>query len=257
MRSQRLIRYCGFTLAVLAFAVFCAHAQTPEIPKLTSPVYDATSTLGADEVAALTREIRRFEDSTSNQIAVVILPTLGDAEIRDFGIEVLKRNMIGQKGRDNGILLLVALVDRKVAIEVGYGLEGVLPDAICDQIIRNDIKPAFKEGQYFEGIALAVRSIESVTRGEYTGTGKKKSKKGSALVTLLVGLFIAGSVLMSLMRGGRQYAINGRGYRSSSWMGGGFGGGFGGGGFGGGGGGGGGWSAGGGSFGGGGASGSW
>lgn len=237
-------------------------AQTPPIPKLTSPVYDATSTLGADEVAALTSELRRFEDSTSNQIAVVIIPTLGDAEIRDFGIEVLKQNMIGQKGRDNGILLLVALNDKKIAIEVGYGLEGVLPDATCDDIIRNVVRPRFKQGQYFEGLVLAVRSIEQATHGEYTGTGKK-SKKGSGAIAGLLVVFLIIAFFMSMFGRSRQYSINGRGYRSSSWWGGGFGGGgfggggFGGGGFGGGGGGGGGWSAGGGSFGGGGASGSW
>lgn len=241
---------------LIAAAASSVFAQSVPVPKLTSPVYDATSTLAPAEISALTGEAMRFEDSTSNQIAIVILPTLGDAEIREFGIEILKQNMIGQKGRDNGILLLVAKDDRKVSIEVGYGLEGVLPDAICDQIIRNEMRPRFKEGQYFEGIALAVRSIEQATRGEYTGTGRT-SKRGSGPFALVLVLFVVGTILMSILRGGRQYSITGRGYRSSSWWGGGFGGGgFGGGGFGGGGGGGG-WSAGGGSFGGGGASGSW
>ncbi len=248
--------WCTFALVLLACAAVAASAQTVAIPKLTSPVYDATSTLAPAEVAALTREVRRFEDSTSNQIAIVIIPSLGDADIREFSIGLLKQNMIGQHGRDNGVLLLVVKEDRKIGIEVGYGLEGVLPDALSDQIIRNEMRPRFKEGQYFEGIAAAVNSIELATRGEYTGTGRK-SKKGSGPFAVLLVLFVVGSVLMSLLRGGSQYAINGRGYRSSSWWGGGFGGGgFGGGGFSGGGGGGG-WSAGGGSFGGGGASGSW
>lgn len=234
-------------------------AQTVSIPKLTSPVYDATSTLDAAETSALVREIRRFEDSTSNQIAVILLPTIGDAEIREFGIDVLKQNAIGQKGRDNGVLILVAKDDRKVSIEVGYGLEGVLPDAICDDIIRNEVRPRFKAGDYFGGIAAAVQSIEQVTRGEYTGTGKK-SKNGKKSIPFLLVIFVIVAIVMSLFRRGSQTSITGRGYRSSGWWGGGFGGGgfgggFGGGGFGGGGGGG--WSAGGGSFGGGGASGSW
>jgi uncharacterized protein len=245
------------TILVLVCAASGARAQSVAIPTLTSPVYDATSTLAPAEESALKREIRRFEDSTSNQIVIVILPSLGDADIREFGIDLLKKNMIGQKGRDNGVLLLVAKDDRKVAIEVGYGLEGVLTDALSDQIIRNEIRPRFKDGRYFDGIAAAVNSIELASRGEYTGTGKK-SKKGAGSFAVILVLFVIGTLLMSLLRGGSRYAINGRGYRSSSWWGGGFGGGgFGGGGFGGGGDGGGGWSAGGGSFGGGGASGSW
>lgn len=252
-------RYWMILFAVLAVCAALANAQTVSIPKLTSPVYDATSTLSADEQEALVREVRRFEDSTSNQIAVVVLPSIGDADIREFGIDLLKQNAIGQKGRDNGVLLLIAKDDRKVSIEVGYGLEGVLPDATSDQIIRNEIRPRFKEGDYFGGIVAAVRSIEQATQGEYKGTGRK-SKNGSGAFALLLVLFVVGSFLMSIFRGGRRTAITGRGYRSSNWWwwGGGFGGGgFGGGGFGGSGGGGGGWSAGGGSFGGGGASGSW
>jgi uncharacterized protein len=248
---------------ILVFALFlytalCA-AQTVTVPALTSPVYDATSTLTADEQSALVHEVRIFEDSTSNQIAIVMLPTVGEADIREFGIDLLKRNAIGQKGRDNGVLVLVAKDDKKISIEVGYGLEGVLPDAICDQIIRNEMRPRFREGDFFGGIALAVRSIEQATRGEYKGAGRK-SKNGSGGFALILVVFVVGAMLMSMLRGGRRSSITGRGYRSSTWWWGGMGGGgFGGGGFGGGGfgGGGGGWSAGGGSFGGGGASGGW
>jgi uncharacterized protein len=255
MRPQRHRLIIWLALVLLTCSAGALYAQSVAIPKLTSPVYDGTSTLAPAEVSALIGEIRRFEDSTSTQIAIVLLPTIGEADIREFGIELLKQNMIGQKGRDNGVLLLVAKDDHKVSIEVGYGLEGVLPDALSDQIIRNEIRPFFKEGRYFEGIVAAVNSIELASRGEYKATGKK-SKNGSGPFALLLVLFVVGSFLMSLFRGGRQYVVNGRGYRSSSWWGGGFGGGgFGGGGFGGGGGGG--WSAGGGSFGGGGASGSW
>lgn len=255
--SVRFRRHLLLAALLLACAAVRLAAQSPAIPKLTSPVYDATSTLSAAEQAALVREVRRFEDSTSNQIAVVVIPSIGDADIREYGIDVLKQNAIGQKGRDNGVLLLVAKDDRKVSIEVGYGLEGVLPDAVCSQIIRNELSPRFREGDFFGGIASAVRSIEQATQGEYKGTGKK-SKNGSGSFALLLVVFVIGAILMSIFRGGRRYSITGRGYRSGPWWwgGGGFGGGgFGGGGFGGGGGGG--WSAGGGSFGGGGASGSW
>lgn len=241
-----------------AFHISFLSAQTDDILKIVDPVTDRTNTLSRNEYYELRRQIIQFEDSTSNQIVILMIPSLDGNEIRDFGISILEKNKIGQKGKDNGILILVAKDDRKMSIEVGYGLEGVLTDALCDQIIRNEILPRFKEEDYFAGLSAGIASITEVIKGEYTA-GKKK-RNGSDWIPIL---FVLGVILFAGIAAarGRRYSISSRGHRSYNnwwWGGGGFGGGSGGG-FGsfGGGGGGGGWSAGGGSFGGGGASGSW
>lgn len=246
-----------FFIALLCVLFFVPLSAQTEIPSITDPVTDLTNTLSSSEYSQLRSQIMEFQDSTSNQIVILMVPTLGEYEIRDFGIRVLEKNKIGQKGKDNGILILVAKDDRKMSIETGYGLEGVLTDAVSDQIIRNDIKPQFKEGNYFLGLSSGITSIISVTKGEFSGEKKKRSKNGSSLGLLMIIFVIIVSIIAS--RRNRRYGISSSGSNMWWWGGGGFGGGSGfgsGGGFGGGGGGGG-WSAGGGSFGGGGASGSW
>jgi len=225
-----------------------------ELPSIVDPVTDLTNTLDRIEYTKLRKQIIQFEDSTSNQIVVCLIPTLGENEIRDFAIRTLEKNKIGQKGKDNGILLLIAKDDRKVSIEVGYGLEGVLTDAICDQIIRNEILPEFREGNYYKGISTAIGSIMLVTKGEYTGEKRKRKNSTDWLGVVIIAIVILFSMLTGFRR--RRYGITSRGSNNIWWGGGGFGTGGGFGSFGGGGGGGS-WSAGGGSFGGGGASGSW
>lgn len=248
-----LRRYLTLLCVVLTGLTF---AQTG-IPKVVDPVTDLTNTLDKIQYTNLRKQIIQFEDSTSNQIVVLMLPTLAGDEIRDFGIKVLEQNKIGQQGKDNGILILIAKDDRKASIEVGYGLEGVMTDAVSVQIINDAMKPNFREGKYYEGISAAINSIMLVTKGEYTAN-KKKKKNDSGWFGVLI---IAAVILFSAFGMRRnKYGITSRGRNNIWWGGGGFGGGYGsGGGFGsfGGGGGGGGWSAGGGSFGGGGASGSW
>lgn len=251
-KGQRfLITLCVLNISFLS-------AQSNEVPRIVDPVTDLTNTLNRSEYYELRRQIIQFEDSTSNQIVILMIPSLEGNEIRDYGINILEKNKIGQKGKDNGVLILVAKDDRKMSIEVGYGLEGVLTDAICDQIIRNEIRPRFKEDDYFRGLSAGITAIFQVTKGGYAADKKKKRNTDWLPVLFIIGV-IAASMFSVFRR--RSYAISSRGHRGYNnwwWGGGGFGGGSGGG-FGsfGGGGGGGGWSAGGGSFGGGGASGSW
>ncbi len=170
-----------------------------------------------------------------------MVPTLGDEPIEEVSYDIAKKNGIGQKGKDNGVLVLIAKDDRQMRIEVGYGLEGVLPDILAGQIIRKEMIPHFKEGDYAGGIQAGVDAIILATKHEYTAdTQAQTGRRGSpSLVWIL--FVIAFIVLRFLRRGG------------GFWWGGFGGGGFGGGGFGSGGG----FSGGGGSFGGGGASGRW
>jgi uncharacterized protein len=235
----------------------CAlRAQGVSVPQLHERVSDFTNTLEFTQWRALESQLKRFEDSTSTQIAVVIISSLQGEDITDYALKIAEANKIGRKGKDNGLLILIAKEDKKIRFEVGYGLEGSLPDALCDQIIRNEIRPRFREGDFYGGVSAALNAVIQATKGEYKAEGTT-SHKVTSWGTILLAFIVFGMFGMSLLGGGRRYGVSSRGYSRSSYWGGGFGGGggfFGGGGSGGGGGG---WSGGGGSFGGGGASGSW
>lgn len=228
-------------------------AQAP-IPELWGErVHDDAKVLGSDFVNRLDQVLKAYEDSTSNQIAVLIIKTLDGDPIEDYTHRVAEHWKLGQADKDNGVLLFVAVEDRKVRIEVGEGLEGVLPDAICNQIIRNEIAPHFRQSDYAGGIAAAVTSIVRAIGGEYQAdpgsrTGRRE-RGGSVWGTLIILAII---IIISRMGGGGRGGFRRGGWSSGAgWYGGGFGG-RGGGGFGGGG-----FSGGGGGFSGGGSSGSW
>ena len=230
-------------------------AQEISVPQLHEHVTDFTNTLQFSEWRSLETQLKRFEDSTSTQIAVVMIQSLQGDDITDYSLKIAEANKIGTKGKDNGLLILIAKDDKAIRFEVGYGLEGSLPDALCDQIIRNEIRPRFRDGDYYGGISAGLDAVIKATKGEYKAEGRTRDKVtnlGSVLLSVI--LFVIFGI--SIFGGGRRYGISSRGHYQSGYWGGGFGGGgfFGGGGLGGGGGG---WSGGGGSFGGGGASGSW
>ena len=238
---------------------FFLQAQKNEIPALRSRVTDLTGTLSTSESQTLEQLLASHEDSTSTQIAVLLIQTLGGGDLFDYAQSVAERNHIGTKEHDNGVLLLVVIDNHKVRIHVGYGLEGALPDATTKQIIEYEILPLFREGEYYEGILAGTRAIEEAVKGEYTAAQPRRKSNRNFGWSFFLIVFIIIAILARLSRAAGAM-INGKGYRrySSGW-GGFWWGGSGGGGFGGGGGGfgGGGWSGGGGSFGGGGASGSW
>jgi uncharacterized protein len=244
---------------------FLASAQ--EFPaKPNTLVNDYTNTLSAGQIQQLEQKLVALDDSTSNQISVVLIKTVGDYDINEYALELGRKWGIGGKGKNNGVILLIAIGDRKMSIQTGYGLEGALPDVYTKRIIENDIKPFFKTGDYFAGIDAGTNSIISVIKGEYKNDNpKSKSKggRGSAGFIVLIIIIIIAVVIRKGGGGGGNQVIGGRGVAEAIlWgsllgggrsSGGGFGGGFGGGSSGGGGFGG----FGGGSFGGGGSSGSW
>jgi uncharacterized protein len=239
-------------LIILIFVLPIVAFSQPAIPELWGTrIHDEAKLLSPDFIPRLEQLMQSTEDTTSNQIGVLIIPTLDDYPIEDYTLKVAEKWKLGQKGKDNGVLLFVASDDRKVRIEVGYGLEGILPDAVCNQIIRNEIAPHFRQNDYDGGILAAVTAIQQAIKGEYQAevqkSGGRRGRSGSIIPFLVIlGIII----LISRLRGGGR---NRGGWSSGSgWYGGGWGGG--GGGFGGGGGG---FSGGGGGFGGGGSSGSW
>lgn len=231
-------------------------AQT-EYPNLKTYATDFTSTLDNTELNTLNSTLKTFDDSTSNQVVFLMIHSLDGYPMEDFTYQTAAKNKIGSAKNNNGILFFVAKDDRKMRIEVGYGLEGTLPDALANSILRNEVRPYFKAGDYYDGISAGVNAIIAATKGEYKGEKKDVDGKGTHIPFIFI--FILIMILSSIFRrGGRGggggllpwiilSSMGGSG-RSSGW-GGGFGGG-GSGGFGG-------FSGGGGSFGGGGASGGW
>ena len=236
--------YRALTLALL-LCLSMPLLAAPDFPRLKGRVMDRAGLLKADTEVQLSQLLAAHEKATSNQVVVVTLPDLQGYSIAEFGYQLGRHWGIGQKDKNNGVVLLVAKAERKVRIEVGYGLEGALTDALAGNIIQTVITPRFKRGNFDGGVYRGVEAILAAIKGEYKSQAAKKGS-GNDLWKLL--LFIP---LFWFFVGGFRSSVNGRRrYRHGGYYGGGFGagrGGFGGGGF----------SGGGGGFGGGGASGGW
>ena len=227
--------------------------------KTTARVNDYTGTLDAASKSSIESRLAAFEQESSNQVLVAVIPSLDGEPIEDVAIRTFERWGLGQKGSNNGVLLLIAMSDRKARIEVGYGLEDHLTDALSRQILEERLFPAFRSGQYGAGILATCDGIIAATKGAYTGIARKRKK-----IPPFLPLIVPIAIIVLFILANRGGGLSGRGRRRTFrtgpfyWGGGGFGGGGGGWSSGGGGGGGfGGFSGGGGMSGGGGASGSW
>ncbi|MFD2584668.1 TPM domain-containing protein [Pedobacter vanadiisoli] len=250
-----------FLLSLLSlFFSFAFSQDFPERPNTL--VNDYANVLSADQKQALESKLVAFNDSSSTQIAIAILKSVGDYDINEYAVELGRKWGVGQKGKNNGIMIVVAVGDRKISIQTGYGLEGALPDIYAKRIIDDDIKPNFRASNYYAGLDEATTSIIKYVRGEYKNDNPKvsKSKGGSGSIIIIIIIVIVIIIIMRKGGGGGSQVIGGRGAsnalfwamlfgsggggRDSGWGGGS----SGGGGFGG---------FGGGSFGGGGSSGSW
>ena len=139
--------------------------SVPERP--AARVNDYAALLSPAARADIENTLAEFEKSTSNQVVVAIFHGLEGGSLEDFSIRLADQWKIGDRQKDNGVILLIFKEDRQVRIEVGYGLEGALPDAVAHQIIRNEIVPAFRDGRFDEGVKNAVAGIIAATRGEY------------------------------------------------------------------------------------------
>lgn len=245
-------------IAFLALLPLAAQAA-PDFPALKGRVVDNAGLLSPQARRSLSGTLADFEKQTGNQIVVLTIDSTNGTPIEDYGYQLGRHWGIGQKGQDNGAILIVAAKDRKVRIEVGYGLEGVLTDATTYNIIQSRILPEFRHGSYEAGILGGVQAMIQAIGGKYkpgaTASSHRKKSAGVFALFFPFMLIIALIAILNGIRGGRRWHRHG--YWGGGYWGGGFGGGSGGGSFGGGSFGGGGFSGGGGSFGGGGASGGW
>ncbi|MGX5818764.1 TPM domain-containing protein [Chitinophaga lutea] len=179
------------------------NALAQEIPPRPNPprlVNDFAGVLVQSEVEALERKLVAYDDSTSTQIAIVLVNTTGNYDISEVSFKILRDWGIGSKEKNNGVLILAAIQDRRIRIETGYGMEGAVPDAVAFGIINEVIKPNFRDGHYYTGLDEAVDKIISAAAGEYKGV--PRSRKGPSGGNIL-GIVIIIIILVFLLgRGG-------------------------------------------------------
>jgi uncharacterized protein len=251
-------------LCVILFLLVCASALAQEVIPPAPQHYfnDYAHVVSTDTATRLDQELENYERQTSEQILVAIFPTMqSDSSIEDYTVRVARSWQAGQKDKNNGAVLFVFVNDHNMFLEVGYGLEGALPDALCKRIIDEQITPRFKAGDFDGGLTAGVQAILAAAKGEYQGTGQtvaetndhSSNNAGRDLLNLIKIVILIAVLYLFISNiwrgGGGGFIYTGGGWGGGSFGGGGFSGG--GGGFSGG------FSGGGGSFGGGGAGGHW
>lgn len=176
------------------------------VPPLRSPVTDLTGTLTPEQVATFDQRLRAFETQKGSQIAVLLVPTTQPETIEQYSIRVAEAWKLGRRGVNDGALLLVAKNDRAVRIEVGYGLEGVLPDVLANRIVEQVVVPRFRSGDYFGGLSEAVTRMIALVEGEplpepASGERATRGNNGlsSVLPLLLLVVFVGGSMLRRML----------------------------------------------------------
>ncbi len=198
---SRLAFCCSLAAAILSFTT---SAAALDVPPLTGRIVDLAHVLPSSTVESLTAQLAAHETQSSNQVAVLIVPSLEGESLEEFSHRVATSWKLGQKGTDNGVLLLVAIRERKVRIEVGYGLEGVLTDARSAQIIRNEIVPRFRSGEMAGGVTGGINAIIKTIEGTYQASEKAVPRQesdviGQVVVAVIVGLLI-GLLFMNIHR---------------------------------------------------------
>jgi uncharacterized protein len=176
--------------------VHSAHAL--DVPPLKGYVNDYANMMSQPARAKIEEELRSFEKSDSTQIVILTVPSLEGEPLEDYAIKVAEAWKVGQKGKDNGIILLVANQDRKIRIEVGRGLEGNLTDLTAGRIIDLVIKPKFKRADFDGGFISGIHALVDATRGEFKGEEKPRRSQGRGHVPILA-LLIFGGVILSVL----------------------------------------------------------
>lgn len=177
----------------ILFLLFCFQlAWGLDVPKLNGRVNDYANVLSTQQRSELNQKLKAFEDSSSTQIVILIMPSLEGENLEEYSGKVATKWKIGQEGKDNGVLVSFFMDDHKDRIEVGYGLEGVLPDAICNRILEDEVKPAFKDEHYFEGISVCIDKIIASTTGEYQKEIATEDHNNLVLIVFAILALVAG-----------------------------------------------------------------
>ncbi|MCY1210450.1 TPM domain protein [compost metagenome] len=189
----------GLFLTFLTFVSLGAAADVA-VPSLTARVTDLTGTLASEQVATLEQKLQAFEAEKGSQVAVLMVPTTQPEAIEQYSIRVVEKWKLGRKGADDGALLIIAKDDRTMRIEVGYGLEGVLTDAMSKRIISDDIVPRFKQGDFYGGVTVGVERIMSVINGEPLPAPRRERGERDPVRQLMPVILVLTVVLGGLLR---------------------------------------------------------
>lgn len=194
-------------LFIYLFSSLLAWAQNnQDIPPRPNPprlVNDLAGVLNSEEKQALEQKLKNYNDSTSTQIAVVTVKSIGPYEIADYAVRLAESWGIGQKGKNNGLLILTAVNERKVNITTGYGMEALLPDALAKRITEYTLKPNYKAGNYYKGLDEATNLVIDIFSGQYKADPRDSSEGGDSSLTfwLIIGA-LALVILFSLRKRG-------------------------------------------------------
>jgi len=213
---QKIYKYTSL-LFVLFFcyqsAVF-SQDYLPAKPKLETSVYDKAQMMSGLEAKSLEQKLLKYNDTTSTQIVVVTVNSLEGNDIAIFATELAHKWGIGQADKDNGILILVSKLDRKVTIRTGYGIESRLTDALSRRVIENVITPEFKNGNYYAGLDNGTTAIMQIMNGEYQGTPQGQGDGGGIPFVFIVLLFV---VIMLILSRNKRGGGNNKGRRSGGF----------------------------------------
>lgn len=210
MKKFSIILSLLFTALLGTAQIESVIPPAPNPPKL---VVDLTGTLSADQQQALEAKLVAYDDSSSNQITVVVIPTTGDYDISEVAYQLGRQWGVGTKEFNNGVVLLVAKNDRKVFIAPGYGLEGAIPDVIAKRIVEQEIVPNFREQDFYRGIDYGVDALMKAAAGEYKGghKGKKGSIPEGIILLILLIIFL---IISRIRKGGGGSFMSGKGFRN-------------------------------------------
>jgi len=202
-------------ILIILLAIFSLQAYAQEFPEKSNRIVnDYTHFLSVNEKNALEQKLVNFSNQTSTQIAIAIVPSLHGYDAASYAFELGERWGVGQKGKNNGLLILVkpktSNSKGEVFIATGYGTEGAVPDALAKRIVENEILPNFRQGQYYKGLDQAVNTIISLTKGEYTADEYREQTSGnvgSAIPMIIIFLLIIFFSVMGRVRRARHYAV--------------------------------------------------
>lgn len=200
MIQMRWFRWIQVLLALTLLVPMLPAMALVEVPPLTAAVTDLTNTLSAQEKASLSHKLQQFFDAKGSQVAVLIVPTTEPEAIEQYSIRVLDEWKLGREKEDDGVLVLVAKQDRKMRIEVGYGLEGAIPDLIAKRVIRETLQPHFKQGQFYRGLDQAATQLIGLIEGEALPPPSKRPRGATGFGDLLPLVIFGGMVFGGIFR---------------------------------------------------------
>lgn len=201
-----------FLAIILLFFVFASFIFALEVPELTNPIVDKANLISDGVEISLNQQLMALSDSTGAQLAILTIPSLEGEVLESYSMKVAENWKLGSAEKDTGVLLLIALEERSIRIEVGYGLEGVLTDTKCGLIIRNVIAPEFRNGNYQAGIINAMNNIVGLVKNDESLVSKKVLSEDTGMdpggfiftgIALLYGFIFVMAVLSSRKKGPR------------------------------------------------------